>query len=237
MTHDDAQRPEEGTEPRRRHDADHPTGNTDPAPEEENVGGGDNPVGDAESSVAKQQVAQELDEAEEILEGEIEESIDDEILDGEIVEPRLRRKLISESWKAPLPPPAALREYEDICPGAADRVLRMAERQIDLRDKRESILQIAVEGEVHVQTTLAEGDRDALKRGQYLAAGVSIIVAGLSVAGMFLTPWAALGFAVPLAQVATSLIRTISDGHGQEPPAAEHDSVRDGKGDPDETEG
>lgn len=74
-----------------------------------------------------------------------------------------------------------------------------------------------MEGEVAVQTTLAEGDRDALKRGQYLAAGISALVAGLSFAGMFLTPWAAVGFAVPLAQVAAALVRTISDGQTPSP--------------------
>jgi hypothetical protein len=29
---------------------------------------------------------------------------------------------------------------------------------------------------------------------------------------MYLTPWSAVGFVVPLAQVASNLIRTVSDG-------------------------
>ena len=38
----------------------------------------------------------------------------------------------------PLPAPEDLREYENICPGAADRILQMAEKQIDHRHNEES---------------------------------------------------------------------------------------------------
>ena len=49
----------------------------------------------------------------------------------------------------PLPPPHALREYEEIIPGAADRILTMAERQsehrmhIENNDSRRSYLGLA----------------------------------------------------------------------------------------------
>ena len=58
-------------------------------------------------------------------------------------------------------------------------------------------------------------DRDALKRGQYLAASISGLIGVLSFAGLFLTPWAAVGFSVPLAQVAAALVRTVSDKSGK----------------------
>lgn len=35
--------------------------------------------------------------------------------------------LLQASWSAPLPPPGALQQYDAIVPGAADRILRMAE--------------------------------------------------------------------------------------------------------------
>jgi uncharacterized membrane protein len=37
------------------------------------------------------------------------------------------------SWTGPLPPPAAMREYDTILPGAGERILAMAERQVDHR--------------------------------------------------------------------------------------------------------
>lgn len=211
---DDAERPEQGPEARSRHHADHSTEDADAPPAAENVGAGDDPVSATNDAVDQRQVVADV---EDIIEGEAED--DGDVLEAVLAPPRRRGHTITTTtteWKAPLPPPAALREYEDICPGSADRVLRMAERQIDLREARDATVRIAIQGEVSVQSTLAEGDRDALRRGQYLAAAVSALVAALSFAGMFLTPWAALGFAVPLAQVATSLIRTISDGHNHD---------------------
>ena len=36
---------------------------------------------------------------------------------------------IRASWRAPLPPPNALARYNDVLPGAAERILQMAEKQ------------------------------------------------------------------------------------------------------------
>lgn len=41
--------------------------------------------------------------------------------------------MVSTSWEGPLPPPKALQQYEEIVPGAAARILDMAERQSDHR--------------------------------------------------------------------------------------------------------
>lgn len=37
------------------------------------------------------------------------------------------QQAIQQVWQGPLPPPAALREYEEILPGAFDRILKLAE--------------------------------------------------------------------------------------------------------------
>lgn len=39
----------------------------------------------------------------------------------------------------PLPPPKQLSEYEEICPGAAERIIRMAESQIAHRQELEKL--------------------------------------------------------------------------------------------------
>lgn len=136
----------------------------------------------------------------------------EEILEGEIDDREVNRLIAHQSWEGPLPPPAALAAYERTLPGAADRVLSLAERSLSLRQSREDTVRVAVQGQADVQRIIATADRDALKRGQWLASAISVLVALLSFAGMLLaTPWAAVGFAVPLAQVATALIRTVSD--------------------------
>ncbi|MDD7812641.1 DUF2335 domain-containing protein [Mycobacterium sp. CSUR Q5927] len=214
MSHDNVEAEggtEEGADPRGRHDDDHPAENVDASPSTDDVGAGDDSPGDPNNSVSRQRVTEDLDQVEEILDAEVHPT--EPIIDGELADEPHEMMVTTERWNGPLPPPAALREYEDICPGAADRVLRMAERQIDIREARERTVRMGLEGEIQIQQTLATGDSAALKRGQYLAAGVSALVACVSLAGMSVTPWAAIGFAVPLAQVATSLIRTITDGH------------------------
>jgi uncharacterized membrane protein len=49
----------------------------------------------------------------------------------------------SFSYSGPLPPPSQLREYEDVLPGAADRIIRMAETQAE---HRQDIEKVAVKG-------------------------------------------------------------------------------------------
>ncbi|ERO40943.1 DUF2335 domain-containing protein [Lactiplantibacillus plantarum] len=43
----------------------------------------------------------------------------------------------SQVFSGPLPPPQQLKEYNDVLPGAADRILKMAERQSEHRQKME----------------------------------------------------------------------------------------------------
>lgn len=48
------------------------------------------------------------------------------------------KKLVAASYfEGPLPPPEVFAKYESICPGAADRILRMAERQAEHRQELE----------------------------------------------------------------------------------------------------
>lgn len=47
--------------------------------------------------------------------------------------------LVSQSWEGPLPPPGILRGYEDICPGAADRLIKMVEDQGEHRRSLENL--------------------------------------------------------------------------------------------------
>lgn len=200
---DDADGPEAGAEARGRHNADTSASAADAREATSDIRDGDSPECDRDGAPGTQQLAEaekaEVEAVEEILEGEFDEAT-------------IARIVTSEHWHGPLPHPSALAAFERILSGAADRVPAMAERELALREARELTVRAAVDGQVTIETITAQADRDALKRGQFLATGISALVSILSFAGMFLTPWAAVGFAVPLSQVATALIRTVSDG-------------------------
>ena len=49
------------------------------------------------------------------------------------VTPRPARRPARVYFRGPLPPPTLLRQYDDIAPNAAERILRMAERQAEHR--------------------------------------------------------------------------------------------------------
>jgi len=75
-------------------------------------------------------------------------------------------------WSGPTPSPDVLREYELIVPGAADRIIAMAERQAEHRQKLEAI---AVKGgSTRASLGAAFGfllGMTAVMGGIYLAAG------------------------------------------------------------------
>ena len=105
----------------------------------------------------------------------------------------------TQQWSAPLPPPDALEHYERIAPGAAERILRMAEREQEHRIESET-------------KTLEVAAKDA-KRGQWFGA-IAIYAA---IVGAVIT--AALGFwqvaialvGVPLLGAIQALIRRNSN--------------------------
>ena len=50
---------------------------------------------------------------------------------------RLTRRSVQLHFRLPLPPPNILREYDEVAPNAAERILRMAERQAEHRNSIE----------------------------------------------------------------------------------------------------
>lgn len=44
----------------------------------------------------------------------------------------------TEAWHGPLPPPESLKQYDVIVPGAAERILLMAEKEMEHRHQREN---------------------------------------------------------------------------------------------------
>ena len=59
--------------------------------------------------------------------------------------PDLQIQETTFAWQGPLPPPRALQAYDEVIPGAADRILKMAENQAAHRIQME---RIAIQSEV-----------------------------------------------------------------------------------------
>ncbi|MDM0534830.1 DUF2335 domain-containing protein [Clostridium perfringens] len=50
---------------------------------------------------------------------------------------KMKRKIVKASFSGPLPHPGILRGYDEVCPGAADRIIKMAEDQMHHRQNME----------------------------------------------------------------------------------------------------
>ncbi len=83
--------------------------------------------------------------------------------------PKKTRTVVTEAFSGPLPPPDALERYNSIAPGAADRIITMAEEETTHRRKLE-------------QDIVHNGYEEA-KRGQIFALfiGALGIIAGATV--------------------------------------------------------
>lgn len=83
---------------------------------------------------------------------------------------------ILAGFSGPLPPSEQFRRYEEVCPGAADRILGLAEREAEHRHAKE--------------TKELEGVFSAEKRGSGYAFWVIVIIASLGFVAIVLgNPW------------------------------------------------
>lgn len=86
----------------------------------------------------------------------------------------------SEMYSGPIPPPEALARYEEIQPGAADRILTMAEKQQEHR--------------MALETKAIGGQVDQSKRGQLF--GFILVFVCIAVAVFFAVYFGMTAFAV-----------------------------------------
>lgn len=86
---------------------------------------------------------------------------------------------ISQTFEGPLPPPSFLKQYEDALPGAADRILVLAESQTSHRIDLEKRL---VEAEIDD----GKKNRDERRLGQWLGFAICLvaIISGATISAM-----------------------------------------------------
>jgi uncharacterized membrane protein len=75
---------------------------------------------------------------------------------------------LSASWEGPLPPPAILQQFNSIVENGAERIFRMAELEQSSRIEHAKIV-------LSADAKAQEGELEAIKRGHYLGAAISII--------------------------------------------------------------
>ena len=109
----------------------------------------------------------------------IEDAIDQQIGDlvpqrsrGEIVK-RVSTVVLSENFSGPLPHPRHLHAYDEISPGAADRIIAMAENQSDHH--------------IHVEKTALDAEIKDQKRGMWMGAATMWLLILAAVAVAFVT--------------------------------------------------
>ncbi|MGH8291473.1 MAG: DUF2335 domain-containing protein [Steroidobacteraceae bacterium] len=112
--------------------------------------------------------------------------------------------LQSEQWVGPLPPPAALAQFEQIIPGGAERILRMTEQEHAHRLSQE-------------QEGLRADIKDS-RRGQWFGAIIAFsAIVGAVVNATLGGPWQASValVGVPLLGVVQAFIRGRDSGTGE----------------------
>ena len=72
----------------------------------------------------------------------------------------MARLEVARSWRGPMPDPQTLREYEEILPGAANRIIKMAEANTSER--------------ASVDRQLVRAEIDSGRTGQWMAFGLSL---------------------------------------------------------------
>lgn len=77
-------------------------------------------------------------------------------------QPDSEERIRMGQWSGPLPPPAALEQFERSSPGAADRILSMAEREEKHRHEQER--------------KMLSSDTSARSRGQFMAFLIAVVI-------------------------------------------------------------
>ncbi len=89
-------------------------------------------------------------------------------------------ELRAEFHRSPLPPPEDLRAYEDILPGAAERIVALAERNLDLKE-RQLHGEERTQEQIHSETmTHLVAVHKSEKQGQWMAFILGCVILGVS---------------------------------------------------------
>ncbi len=89
------------------------------------------------------------------------------------------------SYSGPLPPPEHLAQYNAIVPGAAERILAMAEREQEFQHKAQETALTNERRTIDATVELANKDLARLDRGQWMAFALSLLSYSIAGYGVF----------------------------------------------------
>lgn len=150
-----------------------------------------------------------------------------ELVDGD--EPLSRgpalhqRVTIATEYQGPLPDSAMLREYEDILPGAAERIVSQWERETEFRHE---VVRAAAKTDHESMVKAHEG----MKRGQWLGFASFFLIACVAIAALVMESPVVGGLGLVLAvggQIIWALRR--DTGGSPDPPADDINELADGE--------
>lgn len=117
------------------------------------------------------------------------------------------QQVTHQSFEGPIPPPAILSQYDAVVPGAAERILRLAESQVEHRHHQEALVNQANIKTQDRQIALAEHQTKLVFRSDAIGQACGFLVSTGSVIGcVYLAiigqPWVAVALAsLPLAGI------------------------------------
>lgn len=96
--------------------------------------------------------------------------------------PKTRKFIAATAYSGPLPPPELFVQYEQVLPGAADRILAMVEKQSQHRQTKE-LIQVKSESRDSLLGIICA-----------LIIGLSVIAGGVCIAIIGKQPWPGMAF-------------------------------------------
>lgn len=101
-----------------------------------------------------------------------------EAVEATVAHPQLVTTTTTETFAGPVPHPDLLAKYEQIVPGAAERIIKMAENEQQVRHESIAADQKNKTKLIEAAQTESAANRDAVKRGQWMGVAISLSCIG-----------------------------------------------------------
>ena len=100
-------------------------------------------------------------------------------------------EIVAARWEGLLPPPVALQQYNDVHPGLAERIVRMAEKQVDSRIRVDDRASLQEDVRVHTERAAVIGDSRRGYIGLIFGFVLSLLIISLGAYSVIWgNPWA-----------------------------------------------
>ena len=132
----------------------------------------------------------------------------------QVVQAKDAQHSVTAIWHGPLPHPAALRQYEEILPGTAERIIKLAERGMDLTERQSAEQHEAEMARLRAMDRDLEQLHADTRRGQICGMLAALAAFGSAIAAVALgSP--AVALAIVGATIATIVQAFVQERRGK----------------------